>query len=74
MAHTPKYSDPCTFILQKVKKPPDGFWAHILFASKTVQISCGLFLHRIYRILKVKIKFLRVPSTDFARQKCRTRW
>ena len=31
------------------------------------------FLYRIYRILKVKLKKMRITSTDFARQKCRTR-
>ena len=56
-----------------MKKPPDGFFIHLLFASETVQIFGGLFLHRISGILKVKLKWLRVPTTYFARLKFRTR-
>ena len=60
-----KHSNPYTFILQKFKNPPDIFFTHIFFASETMLIFGGLFLHSISRILKVNLKWLRAPITEF---------
>ena len=68
-----KYSKPCRFILQKLKNPPDGFFTHLFFASAIILIFCGLFLYRLYRLLKSHPNLIRVPKTDSARKKCRTR-
>ena len=68
-----KYSKLYTLILQKVKKPPDEFFTNILFASEIILIFGGLFLHRLSRILKFKLKCLRMPKNDFSGQKFRTR-
>ena len=68
-----EHSKPYIFTLKTVNKPPDVFCTHILFASSIILIFGGLFSHRLYRILKVKSNFLRVPTTDFSRRKIRTR-
>ena len=68
-----KNSNSYTFILQKLKKPPDGLFANIFFASEIILNFSGIFLHRLSRILKFKINWLRVPTTNFSKQKCRTR-
>ena len=68
-----KHSKPCTCILQKVKNPPDGFSTSLLFASATIPIFVGLFLHILSMLLNVKLKCLRVPIADFERRNCRTR-
>ena len=68
-----KNSKPYIFILQKVKKPPDGFLTHIFFASAIILIFGGLFLHSLSRKLKVNLNWLRVPTTEFSKQKCITR-
>ena len=59
--------------LQKLKMPPDGFSTHLFFASAIILIFGGLFLHRLSRLLKYNPNLVRVPTTDFARKKCRTR-
>ena len=61
------------FILQKLKKPPDRFFTHLFFASAIILIFGGLFLHRLSRLLKFNLNWIRVPKTDFARQKFRNR-
>ena len=63
-----KHSKLYTFILPKVKKPPYGFFTHLLFESAIILIFGGFFLHWLSRIIKVKFECLRVPTTDFARQ------
>ena len=68
-----KNSKPYTFILQKVKNPPDGFCTHILFVPSIILIFGGLFLHSIFRIIKVKLTWIRATKTDFERQKIITR-
>ena len=68
-----KHSEPCMFILKKLKKPPDGLFTNIFFASAIILIFGGLFLHRLSRLLKFNLNWIRVPKTDFERQKCRTR-
>ena len=73
MSHTPKHSKMYTFILQLFKKPPDGFCTHPLFASSITLIFGGLFLHRISRILKAKLDWLKMPTIEFSRQKCVTK-
>ena len=57
---------PCTFILQQVKKPTNGFCTHLFFKSSTIVAFGGKFLHWISRLLKVKLKLRKVPTTDFA--------
>ena len=47
-------------------------YSSIIFLSNHPNIWLG-FLHRTFRILKVNINWIRVPTTDFARQKWRTR-
>ena len=44
-----------------------------LFALVIILISSGLFLHRLSRLLTVKLKCLRAQKTGFSRQKCKTR-
>ena len=56
-----------------MNKPPYGFCAHLFFVSTIILIFGGLFLHRLYRLLKVKINCLRVSTTEFDRKKFRTR-
>ena len=56
-----------------MKKPPYGFCTHLLFASATMLIFGGIFLHRIYSLIKVNIKWTSMKTADFARQKCITR-
>ena len=73
MAHTPKTFQDVHIFLQKVKKPPDGFFNNIFFASAIILLFCGLFLHRLSRILKFKLKWVRAQKTDFSRQKFRNR-
>ena len=50
-----KHSKPYIFILQKAKKPPYGFFTYIFFSSERILIFGGLLLHRIFRLLKVKL-------------------
>ena len=57
----------------KVKKPPDRFCTHLFFASSVILIFGGILLHRFFRLLKFNLKWIRVPTIDFSRQKCRTR-
>ena len=68
-----KHSKPCKIILQKVKKPPDGFYTCIFFASAIILIFGGLFLHRLSRLLEVDIKWIRFLPTYFVWQHCRNR-
>ena len=68
-----KHSNPYTVMLPKVKKLPEGFCTYLFFASAIILIFGGLFLHRFSRLLKANFNWLRVPTTDFARQICRTR-
>ena len=73
MSHTPKKFQSIHIYFTKVKKPPDGLCIHLLFASAIILIFSGIILHSLSRILKVNIKLLRVPTTEFSRQKCITR-
>ena len=68
-----KHSNPYTFILQKLNKPSDILCTHIFFASEIILIFSGVFVHRISRILKVNLKWIRVTAIDFSRQKHITR-
>ena len=68
MAHAPKTSQAVHIYFTKMKKPPYGFCNHLFFASEINIIFGGLFLHSLYRLLKVKINFLRVPTNYFTRQ------
>ena len=51
-----------------MKNIPDGFYTNLFFAPEIILIFGGLCLHGIYRILKVNINCIRVPTTDFSRQ------
>ena len=55
-----KHSNQYILILQKVNKLPDGMFNHLLFASKTILIFDGLFLHRLSRLLNGKTNYLRL--------------
>ena len=68
MAHTHITFQAIHIYFAKVKKPPDEFCTHLFFASTIILIFGGLFLHRLSRLLKFKINWLRVPKTEFARQ------
>ena len=68
-----KHSKPYMFILKKLKKPPDGlFYSSLLCLSNYPNIWL-LFLHRISRLLKFNINWIRVPTTYLSIQKCITR-
>ena len=56
-----------------MKNPPDEFCTHLFFASAIILIFGGLFLHILSRLIKFNTNCLRVPTTDFARQKYTTR-
>ena len=73
MAHTPKTFQAIHIYFTILKKPTDLFFTHLFFASAIILIFGGLFLHSLSRILKVKPNLLRVPETEFAREKIRTR-
>ena len=73
MSHTPKTFQAIHIYFTKLKRPPDGFFTHLFFASEIILILGGLFLHRLSRILKVNLNWISVPTTDFARQRFRTR-
>ena len=62
-----------TYILQKSKKPPGGLYNNLFFASETILIFGGLFLHRLSRLLKIKFNWIKVTKTELERQKLRTR-
>ena len=68
MAHTSKQFQPHMFILQKLKNPPNVFFTHLFFASAIIQIFSGLFLHRLYKLLRVNINWIRVPKPDVAKE------
>ena len=68
-----KYSKTYIFILQKVKKPLDLFCTHLFFASAIIIIFSRLCLHILSRLHKFKLNWSRVITTEFARQKFRTR-
>ena len=67
--HTPKTFQGINIYFTKMKKPPDGFCTHLFFVSSIILIFGGLFLHSLSKLLKVYIKWLRVPTTDFVRKK-----
>ena len=46
---------------------------HIFFDSEIILIFGGLFLHRLSRILKVNLKWIRVTMTDSEIQRYTTR-
>ena len=73
MEHTFKTFQIIHINFTKVKNPPDGFCAHLIFALAIILIFRGLFLHTLYRLIKSKLNWLRVSTTDFERQIFRTR-
>ena len=64
-----KHSKPYIFILQKVKKRSYGSLNRLFFYSAITLTFGGSFMHRGYRLLKVKLNWLRVQTNDFERQK-----
>ena len=68
-----KHYKPYMFILQKLKKPQNGLCTNLFFDSEIILIFGGLFLYILSRLLKLKLNWLRVITTDFTRQKHRTR-
>ena len=58
-----KHSNSYTFILQKVKNPPDGFYTHLFFSLSIILLFIVILLHRLSRIIKVKLKWLRATKT-----------
>ena len=67
-----KHSKPYMFILQQLKKPPDGSFTRLFFASSIILIFGAFILHGLSRLLKLNINCIRVSTTDFERKKCRT--
>ena len=61
--------------IHSTKSEETSIWIfiHLFFESATILIFSGIFLHRLYRIPKFKIKWIRVPTTEFSRKKQRTR-
>ena len=68
MAQTPKTFQAIHIYSTNLKKYPDGFCNHIFFASAIILIFGGLFLRRLSRLLKFKLGFLRVSTTDLTRR------
>ena len=68
-----KHSKPYIFIIQKVNKPPDVFYNHLLFESEIIITFSGIFSNSLSMILKVNPKWIRVSTADFEIQRCRTR-
>ena len=60
-----KHSKPYIFIIKKQRSLQMDF-SHLLFYSAVILIFGGLFLHRLYRLLKFKFNWILVPKTDFA--------
>ena len=72
MAHTPKTFKAIHIYSKKIEDASIWIFTHLFFASAIILIFSDIFLHRISRLLKVKLKRIRVPTDDFSRQKCRT--
>ena len=49
-----------------MNKPQEVFFTRILYASEIILIFGGLFLHRLSRILKVNIYWIRVPTNEIS--------
>ena len=73
MTHTPKTFQDIHIYFTKVKKHPDGIFTHIFFASSIILIFSRVFLRIISRLHKVQLNLLRVLTTEFAREKFRSR-
>ena len=59
MENAPKTLYAIHIYFTKVKNPTDGFCTNIFFTSEIVLIFGGLFLHRLSRLIKVNINWLR---------------
>ena len=73
MAHTPKILQSIRIYFTKSENPADRFFTRLFFASEIILIFGGLYFHRLSRLLNIKLNWLRVPTSDFARQKFRNR-
>ena len=51
--------------LQKWKKPQYGFYTHLFYASTTILIFGGLFQYRLFVLITVKPKCMKVTTSDF---------
>ena len=69
MAHTRKTFHAIHINLKKMKKPPDEYCTRIFFALSTILIFGVTYLHRLYRILKGDIRFIRVPKMTLKEKK-----
>ena len=65
-----KHSNPYIF-LKTVNNPPAGFCTNIFFAPRIILTFGGLFLYMLSRIIRVNIKWLRVPMIDLKKTKNR---
>ena len=67
-----KHSKPYIFMYKERRSPQMDF---LLISSLPQQSSYYLviFLHRLYRLLKAELNWIRVPTTEFSRKKYRTR-
>ena len=73
MAHTSKTFQSIQIYFTKSNKTPYGICTNLFFASEIILIFGVLFSHSFSRVLKFKLYWLRIPTTDFKKQKCRTR-
>ena len=69
MAHTYNTLKSLLVHYTKVNNPPDGFCTNILFVSAIILIFGCIFIHRLSKIFKVKLKCLKAPTVYYAKQK-----
>ena len=72
MSHTPKTFQAIYIYFTKLKNPPCEFYTHLFFASAIILVFGGLFLHRIYMLIKANTIRIRLPKT-YCAKKFRTR-
>ena len=68
IAHTPKTFQSIHIYFTKTEESSRWICTHLFFVSSIILVFGGLFLHRLSRLLKVYIKWLRVPTTEFVRK------
>ena len=67
MTHTPKIFQAIYIYFTKSEEASILIFTHLFFVSSIILIFVGLFLQRISRIIKVNLNWIRVPTTDFAK-------
>ena len=57
-----RHSETYSFILQRFNNRTHGFCTRIFFALETIVKFGSRFLHMFSRLLKIKLKWLKVPT------------